>query len=549
MTSENNMNQPPINGTPQQPIGGAPQQPTAGAPQQPTAGAPQQPYMPYQPYPYQPMPQFGISPEETEKRSNYFGKIFLPTLIYALLYTIFLYNNFHSVTMIFFVISTLVYCRFIMKQAVVTPKKRTWFYGAVMILLAISTASTGNGKILFMNTLGIVLLLLCMLLDNYLDTSKWTFGKYLASMFHAFGGGISYMGEPFTDASCHKKAGGFKKNAKFLYILLGIGISIPLLIVVVTLLYFADALFASVLESSFVFDLNPARIVGICLTFAFAFFAAYSGMKYLGEKKIPEECKDHSRFEPLIAITTLIPVSGVYMVFSLIQILGLFLGQLKLPENYTYAAYAREGFFQLLFVCLINVAIVLFVQGFFRENIWLKILLTVISGCTYIMLASSAFRMWMYVKVYHLTFLRFFVFWALAMIAILLTGILIQIFRKQFSLFRYGVIAVSLGYLVLSFSHPDYWIASYNLSPAHIKEAAPVDYDYLATLSTDAAPVVAEYKGEWVDSYNSHIQYDIDDSLRGFNLSYWTARRLFPAVPIEMSQMNDSVPVMDYDME
>lgn len=530
MNPENNMNQPPVNGAPQQPIG----------------GAPQQPYMPYQPYPYQPMPQFDISPEETEKRSNYFGKIFLPTLIYALLYTIFLYNNFHSVTMIFFVISTLIYCRYVMKHAAITPKKRTWFYGAVMILLAISTASTGNSKILIMNNLGILLLLLCMLLDNYLDTSKWTFGKYLAAMFTAFGGGISYMGEPFTDASCYKKNGDSKKNSKFLYVLLGLGISIPLLIVVITLLYFADAVFASVLENSFVFDLNPAKIVGICLTFAFAFFAAYSGMKYLGHKKISKECKSLAHFEPLIAITTLIPVSVVYLVFSIIQILGLFLGQLNLPENYTYAQYAREGFFQLLFVCLINVAIVLFVQGFFRENVWLKTLLTIISGCTYIMLASSAFRMWMYVKVYHLTFLRFFVLWTLAMIAVLLTGIVIQIFRKQFSLFRYGVITVSIGYLALSFCHPDYWIASYNLSSSHIEEAAPVDYWYLSTLSTDAAPILKKYDGDWIDAYDNQIQYDIDDSLRGFNLSYYSARQLFPADSKEESLVENSVPQENY---
>ncbi len=528
MNTENNLNQQPFT-QPQQTL--------------------QQPYVPYQPYPYQPMPQPGRSEEEIEKRSSYFGKIFIPTLIYALLYTIFLYNNFHSVTMILFVMSTLIYCKYLMKQAAVVPKKRTWFYGTVMILLAISTSSTGNSRILVMNNLGILLLLLCMLLDNYLDTSKWTFGKYLAAMFTAFGGGISYIEEPFTDASCHKKTGGFKKNAKFLYVLLGIGISIPLLFVVVSLLYFADVLFASVLESSFVFDLNPARIIGICLTFAFAFFAAYCGMKYLGHKKISEECKDHAHFEPLVAITTLIPVSIVYLVFSMIQILGLFLGQLQLPESYTYAAYAREGFFQLLFVCLINVAIVLFVQGFFRENVILKIFLTVISGCTYIMLASSAFRMWMYVKVYHLTFLRFFVFWALAMIAVLLTGILIQIFRKKFSLFRYGVIVISISYLALSFSHPDYLIAFYNLCPAHMEEAAPVDYEYLSTLSTDAAPVLAEYEGTWIDTYDSHIQRTIDDSLRGFNLSHYIARRLFPDGPQKQSALKDSVPRTDYDYD
>ena len=104
----------------------------------------------------------------------------------------------------------------------------------------------------------------------------------------------------------------------------------------------------------------------------------------------------HSITLPLFVVVT-IGYCG-YVLFCIIQIFSLFLGKMQHPAGYTYARYAREGFFQLLFVCMINVCLVLFFMGCFRENGLKKILLTVISGCTYVMIASSAFRMCLYIQ-------------------------------------------------------------------------------------------------------------------------------------------------------
>ena len=53
--------------------------------------------------------------------------------------------------------------------------------------------------------------------------------------------------------------------------------------------------------------------------------------------------------------------------------------------------YAREGFFQLLTVGFINLAIVLVCMTFFRESRLLKAVLTVMSLCTFVMIASRVF--------------------------------------------------------------------------------------------------------------------------------------------------------------
>ncbi|MDE6951533.1 MAG: DUF4173 domain-containing protein, partial [Lachnospiraceae bacterium] len=167
---------------------------------------------------------------------------------------------------------------------------------------------------------------------------------------------------------------------------------------------------------------------------------------------------------PVIAISATAVIALIYVYFCVIQVVYLFAGYGTLPEGYTYAQYARQGFFQLLFICLMNLVLVLIGLGFFRQSRVLKGILLVISLCTFVMTASSAYRMLLYISVYQLTFLRIFVLWALFVIALLMAGIIGKTLKNGFPLFRYGLFVITCCYLVLSFSQPDYWIARYNIS-------------------------------------------------------------------------------------
>lgn len=478
---------------------------------------------PYYPQMNQPV---GETKEQKQARSDHFQAMFLPTLIYGVLYTFFLYDNLSAITMPLFVVATMLYCMYAMQKMNITMKKTTWFYAAVMLLLGISTACTGNSVILFFNNLGIVLLLVCMLLHNYFDDKKWTFGKYFVAFFTAVFGAVGCLTEPFSDASAFQKDERRTHHSKVMYILLGIVIAIPLLVIIVMLLYYADAVFAQFIRDIRL-NLSFGTLFGILVMYIFAILSAYCGLRYLGRHSISEECKDHRHFEPLIAITGLTLICVVYVFFSIIQILYLFWGKMELPEGYTYASYAHEGFFQLLFVCIINVVVVLLVLTFFRKDKVVNALLAVISACTYVMLASSALRMYLYVKAYLLSFLRILVFWGLALMALLLVGIFIRIFREDFHLFQYGLVVVCVCYLALSFSHPDYWIAKYNLSQMAKQSETNMDYSYLTRLSADAAPAIAGEEGDWVDRYVLHLSKGKDRSLRQYNFSVGKAQRLF----------------------
>jgi hypothetical protein len=422
-------------------------------------------------------------------------------------------------------------------------KRASWFYGTTILALSISNFLTGNHTILFFNNVGIFFMLFVFLLHNVYDDSRWNFSKTTKAVFEAFFGSFGVLDDYQKDmkvlkirrSSAPEKA---TRKTTIKYIFIGLLISIPVVSFLIVLLSGADAVFGNIFEDVMLnwfvdFFLNLGDAIGVTITFIFIFFSAYCIMRFFSKKTINEEVVSKRNFEPLIAITVLSIISVVYLIFSVIQIVYLFLGGGELPAGYTYAAYAREGFFELLTVAIINFLMVLFVNNRFRESRALKILMTAICGCTYIMIASSCMRMLLYIDAYLLTSLRILVLWGLAVLALLFAAVIASIYKHDFPLFRYSIIVVSVLYMILSFSHYDYIIADYNLS--HIDYSATedgvpytyADYDYLTSLSTDAAPVIGEYNDDWADRYFQRKRlYFEDRSWRQFNTSMYTAEVL-----------------------
>ncbi len=468
-----------------------------------------------------------MNTENQENRIHICSQLLLPSMIYACIYVFLLHKNYNSITMPFFVMATLGYCYYCTKKLHMVSLKNGILYAIGMALLGISTCCTDSLPLQIFNFFGIVILLLCMLLHQYFEVKNWTMVKYIGALTITVFSTIGCIGDFFSDLSCFRKARKNKHNTKIGYVLLGIAIAIPFLAFVIALFYSADAVFAEVIKNIFDFDFDIGNVFLIAITFLFALFASYCGMRFLGKRNISETSPDLRRLEPIVANTILSLTAVVYILFSGIQIVYLFLGEMTLPDGYTYAQYAREGFFQLLFVSVMNIGIVLFFLGLFRENMVLKVLLTIISSCTYIMLASSALRMCMYIREYRLTFLRVFVLWFLALLAVLLAGIVIFIYKHAFPMFRYMLVVVSVCYITFSLAHPDYWIAKYNLTYPTNTGTSATDNAYLQNLSADAAPVIAECKEPWVEEYKEDVLESYDNRLRKFNFSKWYAKETF----------------------
>ena len=416
---------------------------------------------------------------------SFFG---LASMVYALFYAFCLYKNASGITYPFFVAGTLCYFFLSMKKLGVPYKKGSLFYVISIILLGISNCCTTSVPLLKMNKLGIFLLSFILMLHTIYQDTNWNLPKYMAAILRTILNSIACLFSPFHDMASFFDAKKQEKSGKkdyFFYIMLGIAISIPVLAVIIMLLCSADVVFENIIKSIFSFNISFTDIIKIILLIAVVFLASYALLSALCKKTVKEEISEKKVLEPITAIIVTGMLSVVYLTFSMVQILYLFIGKMNLPDGYTYSSYARQGFFQLLAVCIINLILVLVCLSFFKDNMILKVILTVISGCTFIMILSSTLRMIMYIEEYDLTFLRIFVLWALAVIFLLMTGVTIYIHFQRFPLFFYSVVITTVFYIGLSFAHPDYWIACYNLA-AHSNYTS----DYVYTLSTDATPAI-----------------------------------------------------------
>ena len=462
--------------------------------------------------------------EYTKSMKRQFPLFGISSLLYSAFYAFCLYKNASGITYPFFVIGTLCYFFFSMQKLGVPYKKGSIFYIVSVVLLGISNCMTASPQILFMNKCGIFLLTFTLMLHTVYNDKAWNLPKYFAAIFQTIGSCLACLFSPFGDMVSYfdaQKQGKTSKKSCFPAILIGIAIAIPLLVFMTMLLASADVIFQKILFS-LTKALNIWTITKIFFLMTIVFFASYGTFAALCKKSIKEEPGERTLFDPIIAVVITSLLCVLYVFFSVIQILYLFIGNMELPAGYTYAGYAREGFFQLLAVCVINLLIVLTCLYLFRESKVLKAILTVICACTFIMIFSSALRMVMYINSYALTFLRFFVLWSLAVIFFLMAGITVSIFWKRFPLFFYGTVTVTICYIALSFSHPDYLIARYDLSHDGSR-------DYLSQLSADATPAILDpsINLDFTDIQEALVEPENADYNDTYYDLYWIRRHYY----------------------
>lgn len=443
--------------------------------------------------------------------------------LYAIFFTFCLYKNASGITYPFYVAGTIGFAVYTIRKSGISWRGEHILVLAASLLLGVSNCFTDNTKIILMNEAWVFVLMMYFLLAVYFDTKRWQIGKFLESILSLSVGSIGKMFSFFPDAQAWMEEHKGKKNTQALYVLAGAGISIPLIALVVLMLASADVIFRRSVDA--VFKIVSGWDIFCCILWSVViFFFSYGMVSLLEERGLNEKVKDHRTGQPIIAISATAVIALIYLYFCAIQIIYLFAGYGTLPEGYTYAQYARQGFFQLLFICLMNLVLVLTGLGFFRESRVLKGILLVISLCTFVMIASSAYRMLLYISVYQLTFLRILVLWALCTIAFLMAGVVGKTLKDAFPLFRYGLAVITCCYLVLSFGQPDYWIARYNISAymrqeKEMQEATEkageeravewedngrnaVDTWYLSNLSADAASVIITEKS--VERYRAY---------------------------------------------
>ena len=225
------------------------------------------------------------------------------------------------------------------------------------------------------------------------------------------------------------------------------------------------------------------------------------------------------KLQNMVIYAAVTPICLLYTLFFISQanyLLSAFAG--TLPEGFSYAEFARRGFFELLAIALINLGVILLIniiakQGGKNKPAALKVYTVLIGFFTLVVIASALSKMAMYISVFGLTQLRVYTGWFMVLCAFCFIMIMIKQFKTDFAIWRYisAVFIVMFG--LLCFSRPDDLIARYNIemsragylseygdfdSSEYSGSRSSADFskngdDYLLTLSDDAIAVYLEY--------------------------------------------------------
>lgn len=425
-------------------------------------------------------------------RENYkfFGGL---SVLYGIIFTFCLYENTYGITFPVCVIVTLIFSVMFLKKKEIKLQKDSFLYMAGMVLLSISTIFTTSFFLHFFNYIGIILLFFVFMIHQFYEDKEWVIPAYFKRIFILAGTTLGCVLTPYTHGAAFFSHNKKEKNKTVLAVGAGILTAMFLLCIIFPLLISSDLMFAKIFGKLFQ-HINIGTILGILFTFLAGFTLCYAFFGALCKYNFPRnDGKNSKTYHPLTAITFTGIIGVVYVIYCAIQIIYLFMGMTKgLPDHVTYSEYARGGFFQLLLVGIINIIMILVSMYLFSANKILRILLTMISGCTFIMIFSAGYRMLLYTGAYHLTLLRILVLWFLSLLIFVMAGIVVNMYWDKFSLFRYVVMVVSIFYISLSFARPDVVTAKYNISQIEVLEDE--DVYYLLSLSSDAAPEIAKIK-------------------------------------------------------
>ena len=442
------------------------------------------------------------NPAISAERFKMFG---IPVLIYAIVSAACLYSNWSSILS---AVMALVSIAFISVNISRGEKRRsadsgsdTGFasksqmklipYFIIIMLLSIAVSLTDESYMIFGCNVGIILTEMYAVMSYYNDTENHGIIKGIISFLEMFFGAIGYINMPFADRRAEREETGKKRNSKLMYVLLGFAIALPLLVIILNLLSSADPVFAKVIKDIFGKLFYSWDVVKIVIFAAVIFFFVYGFIVKTGRRDLGANAPKEGIYEPVIGITITVVLTAFYLIFAVVQIVYLFMNSAGLPDDMTYAEYARRGFFQLLFVAVVNVCIVLIFDAIFRKSVVLKTVLVVMCICTYIMIASSAVRLSMYIKEYALTYLRINTIWALIVTSIVMLGVIISLFWRNMPLFRYIFLTVMVMFTLYAFVRPGAVISKYNISQAH--NGKEVDLEYVMDIGSDGVPYLIDY--------------------------------------------------------
>ena len=342
---------------------------------------------------------------------------------------------------------------------------------------------------------------------------------------------------PVVSATMQSQSWGNGRR-QILPILRGILLALPVLIIFTALLASADLVFADYIDKTFGLDFWPDAE-----WFWRAFLIMMVGWLLAGGLVIAISRQDQDDERSWLekglqtlpqtfslgfveTMTVLLLVNLLFVTFTAVQFVYLFGGESNINiEGYTYADYARRGFFELVMVAVLSLMLILGLNWLTRRDNKKQIkqfngLATLLIGLVMIMLFSAFRRMQIYETTFGSTELRLYVLIFIGWLGLLLGWFILTLWQRP-DRFAIGVIACAIGFFVtVNLINPDAFIVQRNM--ALYEKTGYLDIYYLIGLSDDAVPGLVkalplleddpQQACQKMDAYGSRIMAGLDDA-------------------------------------
>ncbi len=402
-----------------------------------------------------------------------------------------------------------IYLIFLFVSATVMLKARSVKPGILSVAAAISGVVVGCALIVCSNALlrflafNISVLMFCYYLYSAMGNPiKKGFGDLLLMDFFK-----ALVIMPFSAFSQLFRAlfsgRAIKGGRALLKVLIGVCCAaVPAFLILSLLSY--DSGFMALLKKIFDFkDFNIARHLA-CLIFSipvgmylFGAFIACADRKcanFITEESCGK-ASEKIKIAPLITVLAAsLPIIFIYVVFFISQwsyYVSGFTG--VLPENFSHAEYAREGFFQLCSVSVINLALLSAIALFMKRKnraaaLVFKALALIFSIFTLILISTAIAKLIMYIDRYGLTPKRVLAAWFMAVLAIVFILVAVKQFVPKLKLLAISFCVLLVMFAGLSLSNVDGYIARYNVDRYIEGSLDTVDIAAMEELGLAAVP-------------------------------------------------------------
>lgn len=393
-----------------------------------------------------------------------------------------------------------------------------------ILFFAVMPIFRDNGFLTFLNTVAIFGLMLILarslskdrifdfgLVDYAASVVVWPF-KYLRNAFITLG----FIGKNIKGAS----TGGWKP------FVVGFLVALPVLLFFGALFSSADLAFRAFLDNYLSFNIPDTlipRVIILVLTFVaslgslsyvFDIPSKYTSM-YVPYVKQSSEASEKITVDRKIEVGVFLSlIAALFLLFIGFQISYLFGGAVNIENSgFTYAEYARQGFWELLVVSFLTLLILLSVDAIMKQSG--KRLAAFIAPSLFIIaeviviIISAYKRLMLYQATYGMTELRLYVAGFIIFLGIIFLVLAAKlILKKQHNFFAFSTLVCVILFIVsFNLLNPDKFIAQQNIE--RFRETGKIDVYYFAELSADAVPSFLSV----YDSIREEDKYWVKDNL------------------------------------